>query len=136
MLKKIGLQEAKMVNASHFDQWKVLAIHGKIDSFLFKKVVEDFQTQLEDGAKWIAVEMSNAEFLSVAMIRYLSQLADRMRQRGGDVVIIGAQDSLRKNIDTFAGRMRLKMYGDLLDLRYRVAPEGRAEYEPHPELKL
>lgn len=99
------------------NNWVILAILGRIDSFNF----QIFKDQLEDlkkvGHRQVAIDLSQAKFLSLPTIKLLADLATDLQQNEGKFALMAASEKLKRQIDIYASLTPMRVVRNSAELR-------------------
>lgn len=108
--------------------WKVLYVTGRVDAFNGHQLLKSFHDLKDNGHHQIAVDLSSAEFLSLAMLNYLASLTRELRLLGGELVLVSPSHNVRKQIDIFLGVKSFKIFQSYDELKTGVFFQPRSEF--------
>ncbi len=91
-------------------EWTVLSVHDRIDSFNhgeFKKQLEEI---LASGRQRLALNLDQAEFLSLQSIKLFSSVAEELSQKGGKFALVATPEKLKRQIHIFASLDAMEVF--------------------------
>jgi anti-anti-sigma factor len=88
--------------------WGIFAVDGTVDSIHTKVFVDALAEYITKGPKNVIVDLNKAPFLSIGAIRYLNQASQYLEGAAGRMVLMGANDRIRRHIDIFVSWKKLK----------------------------
>lgn len=86
----------------HENDWSIMTIAGRIDSFNFEHFCGQLQKLADSGKKKIALDLSHVRFLSLPSIKFLTKLATNLEAGGGNFALLAASEKLKRQIDIYA----------------------------------
>jgi anti-anti-sigma factor len=98
----------------------VITLSGEADITNVAELSELITGQLADERQHLTVDVAGLDFADTAAIRVLLVAARRLRQHGGDLVLLRPQRALARVLE-------------ILGAEEVVAIRGNAEPEPEPE---
>lgn len=107
--------------------WTGLKISGRVDAFHDRKVIETLEQTIQTS-KRVALDLSDAEFLSLQVLRYLSFLNRELGQNGGELALLSPNHHIRKQIEIFLGPKIFKVFRSQEDLQIGYFVHPRAEF--------
>lgn len=108
-----------------------MSVSGRVDAFRDRQMILSIERTIDEADR-VALDLSEAEFLSLQMLKFLTHLNQVLGRKGGELALVRPTHSVRRQIDIFVGSKILKIYRSLEDLQlgYRVQP--RAEFHAVP----
>jgi anti-anti-sigma factor len=90
--------------------WGILEVEGDVDSVHTKIFVDTLAEYLSINGKSknLILDLTRADFLSIGVIRYVNQISINLDEIRGRLVIMGANDRIRRHFDIFVGLKNLK----------------------------
>lgn len=90
--------------------WGLIEVSGTIDSVNTKTFIESLSNYVNSGrCKNIIMDLTATDFLSIGAIRYINQISQNLEESAeGKVVIMGANDRIRRHVDIFVSWKNLK----------------------------
>jgi anti-anti-sigma factor len=82
--------------------WVVVSISGRIDSFNQASFYGQVERLINEGKRRVAIDLSRAKFLSLPSIKWLTNLAFELKEKGGDLALVAASEKLKRQIDIYA----------------------------------
>lgn len=98
------------------NNWLIIDLNGRIDSFNYELVTDQVNTLLKMGKKKIAVELSDVVFLNLPSLRFFSGVAERLSKSGGALCFINPDVSLHEHIGLFNRKNLIQIVGTKADL--------------------
>ncbi len=96
--------------------WGIFAIEGTVDSVQTKVFTDALSDYISKGHSNIIMDLSKAPFLSIGAIRYLNQLCQIIEAKSGRLVLLGANERIRRHIDIFVSWSKLKEINSLWEV--------------------
>lgn len=113
--------------------WTGLKISGRVDSFKDRELIQAIE-HLSRSTSRVALDLSEAEFLSLQTLIFLSRLRQELGRKGGELALLRPNHSVRRQIEIFLGNKVLAVYRSIEDLQYGIADQSRAEFQSAPGL--
>jgi anti-anti-sigma factor len=98
----------------------VITLSGEVDITTAAELSELLNGQLADETQQLTVDVAGLDFADTAAIRALLVAARRLRQRGGDLVLLRPQRALARVLEIFGA-------DEVVTIR------GRTDDAPEPE---
>lgn len=117
----------KMKITTH-SKWTICHLEGRIDAFCDQFVTDNLKAELTEK-KYLAVELSGADFLSLNMIRSLVSLKVQAVEAGGDLILLSPTSGVRRHLEIYANRTGLKTFRNLEEIDRQELMEPRAEFQ-------
>ena len=117
------------ISTSKIDQWTLVFIDGRVDAFNDKKTIQVFEDLRISSECKIAVDLSKADFISLAFLRWLLSFSTALRTVQGDLVLLNPAHSIRRQIEIFIGLSSFKVFETLEDLNMGLYLPRRSEFE-------
>ena len=99
----------------------VITLFGEVDITTAAELSELISGQLADGTQQLTIDVSGLDFADTAAIRVFLLAAKRLRQRGGDLVLLRPQRALARVLEIIGAEEALAI---------RAGTEATAEPEP------
>lgn len=99
------------------NEWTILAILGRIDSFNFQEFLAQVEGLKAAGRRQVAVDLSQAKFLSLPTIKLLADLATNLQQNDGNFALLAASEKLKRQIDIYASLTPMRVVRSSAELR-------------------
>lgn len=98
------------MTSKEIGSWGVIEVSGTVDSVHTKTFIDTLAEYLNgDRCKNIIIDLNNTDFLSIGAIRYINQVSQGLEETGvGRMVIMAANDRIRRHIDIFVSWKSLK----------------------------
>ena len=109
------------IQQGKLEETLLLTIDGRVDSFTFDVFKQRLGAILKENPGSICLNIDSVDFLSLPTIKYIDGLAVKIKEDGGEMVIVGGNDKTRRH---------LEIYGDTDNFRL-----VREEEEVHGETK-
>jgi anti-anti-sigma regulatory factor len=101
---------ANILRTKAFNKWFVFELEGRIDSFNDKYFFESFKKQEQTGHPLVAIDFSKCEFLSYSVLKYIKEWSARLDSKGGRLVLVALQHSVKRQFEIFVGTQNLPSY--------------------------
>ena len=82
--------------------WTVFSVEDRLDAFNGESFKAKMDKVMKKKASNVALELTNAQFISLPMIKYFSGVADQINEKGGKFALVGTPEKLKRQIDIFA----------------------------------
>lgn len=92
----------KNKNTAMEPKWEYNEAAKRIDSFSFNNFQFYIDNLIKNGQKWIAIDFTDTQFLSLVGIKYISQTTDQLRKMGGELALISVSEKLKKQISIYS----------------------------------
>ena len=89
--------------------WLCTSAPGRWDAFNFDQTKKSIESMSVKTTK-LAIDMSGIQFVNLPAIKFIHAIALDMRRKGGQLVLIGATEKLKKQIRIFASLDPLQFY--------------------------
>ncbi len=98
--------------------WGIFEVEGNVDSVHTKIFIDALAvyTSNPDKCKNLILDLNRADFLSIGVIRYVKQLSVHLEELMGRLVIMGANDRIKRHFDIFVGLKNLKEINNLWEV--------------------
>lgn len=109
--------------------WTGIQLKGRVDAFNDKRLMEAIETVAHQrrGAH-IALDLSQTEFLSLQMMRFLTTLKRQLMSQNGDLVLVQPSHPVRRQIEIFLGTKVFQVFQTFQELEQGLHFQPRAEY--------
>ena len=85
----------------HDPAWDVIVTKTRVDSFNQEAMVETVSKLRGEGKKFIAFDLKNTRFLSLAAIQHIVTLAKEMRVEGGQVALVAPSEKTKRHFEIY-----------------------------------
>ena len=89
--------------------WALLPMPLRVDAFNLAVVEKRIESAVHEF-NFLALDLATTQFLSMLFIQKLFKLSQKLEQRGGELVLIGAGERLKKQVHIFASLDSMKAY--------------------------
>lgn len=79
--------------------WVVIRLSGRIDSFNYDDITSKIQTLFRMGKRFIAIDLTDVTYLGLPSLRFLFQMAERLRKSSGQMLLISPNERLMKSVE-------------------------------------
>ncbi len=76
-------------------KWQILQVAGRVDSLTAPQLDEAFKRLIDDGGRWLKLDLSEVKYLSSAGLRVLLATLKRVRALTGDLQLYSPRDNVR-----------------------------------------
>ncbi|MGZ5278648.1 MAG: STAS domain-containing protein [Pseudobdellovibrionaceae bacterium] len=115
--------------------WVGLKISGRVDAFNDRQIIQSFERSI-GSSRFIALDLSNCEFLSLQMLKFLSEINRNLGRNGGELGLVRPNHNVRRQIEIFLGTKNFRVYGSMNDLQNGYSAQPRAEFHNLPAESL
>lgn len=106
--------------------WIYIPAPGRWDAFNF----ETSKTEIEQIAteySQIAIDVTDAHFISIPMIKFIHSLAQEITRKGGRFALVGTTEKLKRQFHIFASLEPFSLYSqDNWEKYINTSAQGRA----------
>jgi anti-anti-sigma factor len=78
-------------------------MHGRVDAFTEKRTTDTLGDIVGKISPRLAIDLHEAEFLSLSMLRFLVSLKKNLVSQGGDLVLVNPNHHIKRQIEIFVG---------------------------------
>lgn len=110
------------------DGWLIYRLAERVDSFNQNEFRSQIEPVLESEKRKIALDLRLTNFLSLPAIGMIVQWAERLKEMGGEMLLIGPSEKLRRQIVIF-GSMDQMQVAKSMDLAVEK-PSSRPSEAP------
>ncbi|MEY4616293.1 MAG: hypothetical protein RJB66_1253 [Pseudomonadota bacterium] len=96
------------LSSKSIGSWSIFEVMGTIDSIHTKVFIDSLADYIDGGRKNIIMDLTKASFLSIGAIRYINQMSQYLSGSGGRLVIMGANERIKRHIDIFVSWKELR----------------------------
>lgn len=106
------------ITCKEIGTWGIFEVEGNVDSIQTKMFADTFAGYVGavEKCKNIILDLTKAEFLSIGVIRYVNQVSINLEEAMGRLVIMGANDRIRRHFDIFVGLKNLKEINNIWEV--------------------
>ena len=115
--------------------WVGLKISGRVDAFNDRQIIQAFERSM-GSSRFVALELSTCEFLSLQMLKFLSELNRELGRKGGELALVRPNHNVRRQIEIFLGTKNFRVYDSLSALQNGYWAQPRAEFHNQPTESL
>jgi anti-anti-sigma factor len=108
--------------------WIGLHISGRVDAFNDRKLIQSLCSLISENSR-VALDLSQAEFLSLQVLTYLSSQSRNLGRNGGELVLVRPSHNVRRQIEIFLGPRIFRVYESREDLKAGSHLQPRAEFQ-------
>lgn len=110
--------------------WIGIQLKGRVDAFNDKRLMEAIETVAlqQRDAPHLALDLSQTEFLSLQMMRFLTGLKRQLMAKNGDLVLVQPSHPVRRQIEIFLGTKVFQVFQSFQELELGLHYQPRAEY--------
>lgn len=108
--------------------WKVATLKGRIDAFNDKRIMQVLRQIIGTECVYLAVDISQVDFIGFYALQEFLKLADELRARAGEFALVGPTAQVRRHLDSFAGHRGLPIFRDTAELKGGLYLKPRSEY--------
>jgi len=101
-----------VVEYSDLDFGVLVNVKERVDAFNFDEAKARFTQAYELGRKFMAIDLTQAPFLSLQSIKFIHSLAVELEGRGGRLALIGPGQKIKRQIDIFASLDPIDIWPD------------------------
>ncbi|MCB0414354.1 MAG: STAS domain-containing protein [Bdellovibrionales bacterium] len=128
-----------MENKISKEGWEVVNIEERVDSFNQQTVIDKIQMLLKKNKAKIVLNMHQVHFISLPVIKFLSETAKELRTHEGSLALVGISEKLKRQIGIYASLDNLMFCRseeeiDHLDLRLNQVNQGLVSSGPTSEI--
>ncbi len=107
--------------------WMGFGISGRVDAFNDRQLIQSLSSLMRQNSQ-IALDLSQAEFLSLQVLTFLSSQNRLLKKSGGEIALIRPSHNVRRQIEIFLGPRIFRIFESREDLRQGSSFEPRAEF--------
>jgi anti-anti-sigma regulatory factor len=111
--------------------WAGLKISGRVDAFNDRRIIQTIESSV-GASQSIALDLSNCEFLSLQMLKFLSDINRQLGRNGGELGLVRPTHNVRRQIEIFLGTKSFRVYDSIHDLQNGYSAQPRAEFHNLP----
>ena len=115
--------------------WVGLKISGRVDAFNDRRIIQNFEQSMGSSSH-VALDLSNCEFLSLLMLKFLSELNRELGRKGGELGLVRPNHNVRRQIEIFLGTKNFRVYDSFDNLQSGYSAQPRAEFHNLPTESL
>lgn len=78
-------------------------LNGRVDSFNYEVIKDKVSTLVKMGKKQLAFNLEGVQFIAVPNLRYLIQVAQQLKDKGGQMAVVGCSSEILKHIQEVNG---------------------------------
>ena len=111
--------------------WVGLKISGRVDAFNDRRIIQAIESSVGANQS-IALDLSSCEFLSLQMLKFLSDINRQLGRNGGELGLVRPNHNVRRQIEIFLGTNSFRVYDSINDLQNGYSAQPRAEFHNLP----
>ena len=93
-----------------YKDWLVISVENRMDSFNYKTITEAVDQAVQAGQMKLALNLSRAEFLSLPSIKFFSDLAKELDQKGGELAFCAPSEKIKRQVYIFTSPKAIHFY--------------------------
>lgn len=101
----------------------IVRVFGAVDSLTSEAMLEEFLSQIKEGAVRLVADLTGVDYTSSAGLRSLLMILKEIRRKGGDLRLAGVQSNVMKVLTLSGFTSIIKVYDDV---DTAIASFGRA----------
>lgn len=82
--------------------WEIFSLKGRVDAFNFDEVKSALVDSFQKCPHQLAIDLSEAEFVSIPFIKVMAEIARDLSQKGFKMALVSPSEKLKRQIDIFA----------------------------------
>lgn len=82
--------------------WAEVFVPSRIDAFTFKEFKNQVEEKLSSGEKFLAMNFTDTEFLSLLTIKFIISVAEELLNSKGQMALVGVSEKLKRQIGIYA----------------------------------
>ncbi|MBX7232211.1 MAG: STAS domain-containing protein [Bdellovibrionales bacterium] len=90
--------------------WVIVSVLGRVDSFNYESFCMQIVALVEEGCLQIALDLSQAKFLSLPSIRFVHAVAGQLKDKKGHLALLSASEKLKRQIDIYGSLRPMEVY--------------------------
>jgi anti-anti-sigma factor len=102
---------------SSFNQWWVLKLNGRLDSFVQDQVTRLVDHGISMGKSQIVLDLKEVVFVGLPLIKWFANKNQELRNSGGELVILNANALVSRHLVTYNAHNTLKLCRNFDELR-------------------
>jgi anti-anti-sigma factor len=91
----------------------IVRVFGAVDSLTSEVMLEEFLSQIKEGAVRLVADLTGVDYTSSAGLRSLLVILKEIRQKGGDLRLAGVQSNVMKVLTLSGFTSIIKVYDDV-----------------------
>jgi anti-anti-sigma factor len=112
-LCKTDLEEGMDIVLAQQNQFDIVQVTGRVDSFTAPKLAEAFQTLMRSSRYKIIFDMSGIDYVSSAGLRVMIDIQKTCHQSGkGELVLVGVPRRIHETLELAGFLPLFRSYGD------------------------
>lgn len=104
------------LKTSESSTWKILHLQGRVDAFNDREVIEALRPLQGPETRRCVLELGQCESLNLKFLRELIHWAENLRVSGGELILMAAPVSIKRSLEIFVGRHRIRQVNSVGDL--------------------
>lgn len=101
---------------ANVDAWQVITLKPAIDSVNHADLVQEIHQALAEGAKRIALDLSQNRFFSLNAIQFCTSIARELSFAGGAFALVGCAERTRRHFDIYGSMKQIRSVRFVQDL--------------------
>ncbi|MCB0419681.1 MAG: STAS domain-containing protein [Bdellovibrionales bacterium] len=99
---------------------QILKLSGRVDSFRFDEVKDQIAKYVDEGPEAVALDLSNVDFLSLAIIKFFGEVAHSLQLEGRELILLGLSEKLKRQVDLYASLDGMMIYRNAGDWKHQT----------------
>lgn len=87
------------IEATNKGKWKLISISGRFDAQNAQKVDAEVKSLIEQGNKYIAIDLTEINYMSSAGLRILLSNRKLTKEKGGSLVLVNPQENVMEVLE-------------------------------------
>lgn len=97
------------IDFSMKNEWVVVLIDGRVDSFTYPLMESDIQILLRTGAKKVVLDLSKNTHMNLGGYRLFQQTHEYLQSVNGELVILAPSKDFLKHLNYFISEEEIKI---------------------------
>lgn len=105
-----------LIEETQYGAWMEISLKGRVDAFNDRWLMSQMEKYLQPAGRKIVLELSQCEFVSMAFLGVLMDLAQRLESQGGRFVLLTPHQQVKRQIEIFVGNNVFEIYRSFHEL--------------------
>jgi anti-anti-sigma factor len=97
------------IDLSIRNEWVVVVIDGRVDTFTYHLLESDLQTLLRTGIKKIVLDLSKNNYMNLGGYKLLKQIHENLEAIGGKLVMVSPSEEFMKQLNYFIAEDKIEV---------------------------
>jgi anti-anti-sigma regulatory factor len=107
--------------------WTGLKVSGRIDAFNDRQMINALEQNIQNSSR-VALDLSDAEFLSLQFLKFMGNLHRELGRNGGELALVRPSHNVRRQMEIFLGPKAFNLYQSPQDLQAGNSVQPRSEF--------